>query len=671
MTRLLSLILCATIAHAAEYSITLPAPLNTGDVVHMTVQGQAPAPAPVSPVATIPMGVNLPGMDDWNAGARAKIFVDVMKTARCIQGAVGADGWPTGASKWRVLTTSNNQEQSLNWATSGSRQPKIAGVYALSWTGSAAVTCAGGTLKNVTASTADLEILSNAVDVDLNFSAPVKNIVLLRPGYALGTTQFVTNEWKTYLQQAGIRWIRVMDATGSNIADAADWAERQKTVGADGKMDWAERPSDTYATYNRPYGMSFEAAVRIANECKVNVWYPLPYGFTDDFAAGLANYSKANMDPSLILTLEPMNETWNYAYGFYQSGLFRTDAAAYAAAGTAPKLANPPDNDYYYSARYSAKRMADVSNIFRSVYGSEYGARIRTVLASQFANPSFIADALNWMLRSYPNPPSYYLSGIACAPYIGASTGTVDQLVSALQADIATRSAADSKLMWWRAMADQNQLKLYMYEAGVDVGQGTTNITNRIALGYDTKMEGVTKSYLESCYFDAGADSLMWFNAVCTRDKWGIWGLTDDAADLAQPMYLGAKAFSSSPLPAGGVKMTAYKDTAFTTKLGELTTPLVAHRWQAWSTGGLWGRKDMISTQAADGSIRFTGKFAGPGKLIAECEANDSAALKVNADGTFTLDYVARFGGNGIAYIRLMSEDAAGKRTLVRQGQYN
>jgi len=667
MRKLLSILLCATLAHAAEYNIKL----NPGDSVKVEAVTIAPTPVPdpPPPVATIPMGVNLPGMDDWNAGARAKIFVDVMKTARCIQGAVGADGWPTGSSKWRVLTTSNNQEQSLNWATSGSKQPKITGVYALSWTGAATVTCSGATIKNYlqvgTTGTADLEITSNSVDVDLNFSAPVKDIKLLRPGYQRGTTQFVTNEFKAYC--APFRTIRFMDAMATNWADEADAAERFKSLGADKKLDWAERAPDNYATYNRAWGLSVEGAIRIANETKCNPWIPIPWCATDDMVSGLLAYEKVNLDPALTAIHEWANENWNYAYGFYHSGLLRDEAKAYAAAGTAPKLANPPDNDYYYAMRYAALRIIRASEIAKSMGFSN----VRFILSGQFANPSFTADPLNWALRTYPNPPSYYLSGIACAPYIGASTGTVDQLVSALQADIATRSAADSKLMWWRAMADQNQLKLYMYEAGVDVGQGTTNLTNRIALGYDVRMEGVTKSYLESCYFDAGAESLMWFNAVCTRDKWGIWGLTDDAADLTQPMYKGAAAFTSSPLPSGGVKMTVYKDTAFTTKLGELNTPLVAHRWQAWSTGGLWGRKDMISTQSADGSIRFTGRYTGPGKLVAECEANDSATLKANVDGTFTLDYVARFGGNGIAWVRLMSEDAAGKRTLVRQGQYN
>jgi len=656
MTRkLLILLLCAALsAPAAQYNIKL----NPGDSVlveAVTVTAPPVTPPvipPVVPAATIPLGINLPGCDDWNMGARAKLFVDVMKTARLIN-----------TNRWRVLTTSNNQAQELNWSTSGSRQPKIAGTYLLSWTGAATVTASGATIKNYLqvagGGQADVVITSDAVDVDLQFSAPATNIVMLRPGYARGTTQTVTNEFKAYAKPFAT--IRFMDAMATNWADEFDAAERFASLGTDKKLDWAERAPDT-GTYNRAWGMSVEAAIRVANETKCNPWIPIPWCATDNFVSGLLAYEKANLDPALTAHHEWGNELWNGAYGFYHSGLFREEAKAYAAAGTLPKLANPVDNDYYYAMRYAMKRTIDAATIAKSIGMTN----VKFIYSSQFANPSFTADPMNWALRSYPNPPNYYITGIACAPYIGASTGTVDQLVSTLNADIATRQANDSKLMWWRAMADQNQMKLYMYESGVDVGQGTTNITNRIALAYDARMEGVTKSYLESCYLDAGSESLMWFNAICTRDKWGIWGLTDDAADLAQPMYKGAKAFTATAPAASGLTATFYKDSNFTTALGTITIPVFNHRWQAWATGGIWGRKDMTSTQAADGSIRVTGRYLGAGTLTVEKEANDVATLTMKPDGTFQCDYKAIFGGNGIAWVRLM---ANGKP--VRAGMFS
>lgn len=638
MTRtFMTALFCVTQAMGAQYSIKL----QPGDSVLVEAAATTTPPPTVPPVQNIiPLGINLPGCDDWNMGARAKLFVDVMKTARLIN-----------TNRWRVLTTSNNQAQELNWSTSGSRQPKITGTYLLSWTGAATVTASGAVVNNqlTTASggQCNVVIASDSVDIDLQFSAPATNIVMLRPGYPRGTTQTVTNEFIAYAKPFST--IRFMDAMATNWADEFDAAERFKSLGTDKKLDWNERAPDT-GTYNRPWGISIEAVVRVANETKKNIWVNAPWCATDDYLNGLAAYLKANLDPSLVVYFEWGNELWNYAYGFHHSGLFRDEARAYAAAGTLPKLANPVDNDYYYAARYSAKRTIDAATAFKAA-----GVNHKAILASQFANPSFIADAMNWALRSYPNPPNYYLAGIACAPYIGAGTGTPTEIIAALNADIATRQANDSKLMWWRAMADQNQMKLFMYEAGIDMGQGTTNLTNKIATAYDARMEGVTRSYLDSCYLDAGTDILMYFQGVGTRDKWGpAWALTDDAVDLLQPMYAGAKKFTTTAAPTTGLTATFYKDTNFTTALGTITVPVVNHRWQAWATGGIWGRKDMTSTQAADGSIRFTGRYLGTGTLTVEKEANDGATLTV-AGNQVTLEYKALFGGSGIAWVRLMA----------------
>lgn len=657
MKRFAILAALAVLFGAATYSIKI----NPGDTV--TVEAvTTPVPPLVTPpppvtAATIPLGVNLTGPDDWNMGARARVFVDVMKTARCIQGAVGADGWPSGASKWRVLTTSNNQAPELNWSTAGSRQPKIAGTYLLSWTGAATVTAAGATVKNIVGTTADVVIASDSVDIDLNFSAPVKAIQLLRPGYPRGTTQTVTNEFKAFV--APFTTIRFMDAMMTNWADPEDAAVRFASLGADKRLDWNERPPAAYATYNTPWGLPIEAVVKICNETKRDPWICIPWCATDDYLTGLAIYLKASLDPARTVYYEWGNELWNYAYGFYHSGLFRDEAVAYATASTAPKLANPADNPYYYSARYAAKRTIDAATIFRA-----QSVNSRAILSSQFANPSFIADALNWALRSYPNPPSYYLAGIACAPYIGAGGATVDEILAGLNADVATRKANDSNLMNWRAMADAYGLPVYNYEAGIDLGQGTTNLTPRIAAAYDARIKATARAYLESCYLDGGLASLMWFNGICTRDKWGpAWGLTDDVADLAQPMYSGARAFAMTAAPTGGVTATFYKDTSFTTALGTITVPLVNHRWQIWSTGGIFGRKDVTTTDARNGSIRFTGRYTGPGTLTVEKETNDVATLTRDGD-KFALSYKAIFDGNGIAWVRLVAGGA-----VVRQAQ--
>lgn len=650
-------------------AVDIPVKVKPGDRVIVEVDTSTttpvpplePAPLPPTSVGSTPLGINLPGCDDWNMGARCKLFVDVMKTARCIQGTTGADGWPTTASKWRVLTTSNNQAQELSWSTSGSKQPEIRGVYSLSWLGASTITASGGVLKNTTLTSADLEITSNSVDVDLNFGSPVKNVVMLRPGYPRGTSQLVTSEFKTFV--APFTVIRFMDAMGANWSDATDAANRLASLGADKHMDWNERPSDTYATFNRPYGMSIETAIRVCNETKKNGWFTLQWCVTDDFLKGDAIYTKSNADPNLIFYNEIGNELWNYGGGFYQSGLFKDDAVAYAASGNLPKLANPIDNDYYYAGRYLMKRLVDASEIFRVQYPAM--DKVKFIYASQFANPSFCADALNWALRSYSKPPSNYIGGIAYAPYIGPdTTTTTDAIFTSLTQDVLSRQANDSKLMVWRGLADAYQTGLYNYEAGIDVGQGTTDLTAKIAAAYDFRMTPVVQSYLNNCYYDAGLTSLMWFNGISTRDKWGIWGLTDDAIALAQPMYVAAQTFAKNPPPTGGLTATYFQKADFTVPLGTIVIPLVNHRWQNWSTGCIWGRKDVVSTEARDASIRVTGTYTGTGTLTAECEANDSAVLTRNGN-KLQLDYKAIFAGNGIAWVRLV---ANGK--VVRQSDY-
>jgi hypothetical protein len=172
--RVAILVAVALLFAGATYTVKLnPGDTVTVEAVTTPIAPPTPTPIPVPDTPKIPLGVNLTGPDDWNMGARGKVFIDVMKTARCIQGTVDPSGWPVGASKWRVLTVSNNQAPELNWGVAGSRQPKVAGTYLLSWTGAATVTAAGATIKNVVGTTADVVVGADTADVDINFSAPV------------------------------------------------------------------------------------------------------------------------------------------------------------------------------------------------------------------------------------------------------------------------------------------------------------------------------------------------------------------------------------------------------------------------------------------------------------------------------------------------------------------
>lgn len=622
------------------------------------------------PTVNMPLGVNLPGPDDWNGNARLKLPVDCMRLARVIQGNPA-----TGSSKYRVLTTSNRlADYTDSGSHYGSVLPDITGTYLLDCDGGGTVTASGAAVQNVVTvsghTTAEIVISSNEIDLDLNFSAAVSNVTLLRPGYARGTTQLTTNEFQDFI--APFSCIRFMNLQNTNWADGAEASVRMGYL-AGSERQWNERPSAS-GTWNRDWGISVEAIVQICNECSKDGWLCFSHVDSTDFVQNCLAYIDENLNADLHMYIEWSNETWNYAYGFYQSGDFASDAVAYAASGASPVLASPIDNQYYYSARYSFKKMYDASAYARTLTGGI--DRIRPVVASQYANPSFISDGLNWAKRKYTEAPSYYLYGIAFAPYVGAGTGTAAQIISDIIADFEDRLtwADGGKLGWWRGIASSCNFSLLMYESGIDMGQGTTNLTNKISAAYDADMQELILDYYNSCY-SHGVELGCHFLGVCTRDKYGpAWGLTDDVLDLEQAMYLGALDFVAQEFIEGGLIAEFYDNTNFTTLLQTIEVPVVSQRHQAWSTTPPCVTAGTESTAPNNQSVRYSGKYTvQPGivSLVAECDTGDTANLTVgtpfSGDVDVDLDYVASFSGNGISYIRLMQVDGSANRTMVPQ----
>jgi hypothetical protein len=349
-------------------------------------------------------------------------------------------------------------------------------------------------------------------------------------------------------------------------------------------------------------------------------------------------------------------------------------ALAYIAGGDNPQIDVPADNEYYYLARYSVKRTIDAANIARSIFGDL--ECIRPVMCSQYANPSYIANALSWAESTYPNPPSYYLWGLGCAPYVGAGTGTAAQIISDIRDDFEDRAtwADGGKFGWWRGMADNFSLNLVLYEAGIDMGQSTTNLAAKIEAAYHADAEDLILDYYNNCYSN-GVVLACHFLGLCTRDKDGpAWGLTDDVLDLEQSMYLGAMAFAEQEPLTGGLRARFYENTDFTGLISDKTIPVWSHRYVGWSTTPPESHPGESPTAPNNQSIRINGVYTvQPGivALYADKEANDTATLTLFGpfSGTvaFQIDHVAQFSGNGIAYGRLLQEDALGNRTPVPQ----
>lgn len=635
--------------------------LAPGDVAEITAAAAAPTPTPAPTPAPVPapvpatatqcVGLNLAAPWEGNIGARTKLFNDCALTGRFI------DGDPTtGPSKFLFLTVSD-----------GARGAKVAGQYTLRAATTGSVTCNAGAVVKLATDVWQVTVGSDT-DAVLSFSAPVTIRAIWRPG--ADETKTCSKEFLAFIKPFG--FIRFMDLMGTNWADDADAVERRKSLGPDGLMQWTERPSDT-DRFNRPWGISVEAAIRTCNESGKDMWLCLPHVSSNQLFTAIGSELAAKLDPALNVYIEFSNETWNYGGGFEHSNLVKDAAAAYIAAGTLPKLNDNEPNPYYLAQRYTLLRLHDAWAAMKSALG----ARVRPIYASQFngdyggieAAAGYFASTLMWGKRTWGN--NDWLYGLACAPYIGASQGTVEEILAALTADYKTRQVPGSKLANMRALCDAHlkNNNLFFYEVGIDMGQSDTNLANRCAAAYAPGMRLVTDGFVRTNIVDKGVAGAAWFNGCSARNKWGpAWGATDDASDLSQPILAALANAAQLTRPTSGVTAEFFAKTDFTVPLEKKVTPLIDHAWVSWRTAPLHHGQNPQWNEGKDGSIRFTFRYTGTAPLQAVCEANDSATLTKLADGTHRLDYVARFAGNGACYVQLQ-EQVNGAWQVVATGK--
>src|SRR5262249_969333 len=120
------------------------------------------------------------------------------------------------------------------------------GVYKLSFTGQATVTTdvtPGGSVANVVynpaTNTTTADVTLNASDASPNWyfmldfrntQGGVKNVRLIRPGYAADTTQVFTNDFLAEIQPFST--LRFMDFTQTNNSTIVNWADRSHMTDA-------------------------------------------------------------------------------------------------------------------------------------------------------------------------------------------------------------------------------------------------------------------------------------------------------------------------------------------------------------------------------------------------------------------------------------------------------
>jgi len=460
------------------------------------------------------LGINLEHVLDY---ARSMMFVDAMKAARPFgtpdapwdeKAKLDANGWPTEDAGVVVMAD----------------VPVWPGVYTVTFTGRADVALVNtpgkventGYNRDTNTTTVTITIGDNVDRLFLSFkntTGGIKNVRVLRPGYAADTKELFTKEFLELIKPFST--IRLMDYLATNNSTVKEWAERSK-------------PTDANQSSDR--GACFEYAIALANQTGKDLWVNVPDRASDDYVRELAKLLKSQLAADCVVYVEYSNEVWNTMFKAFHRN--HEAAKAEVTAGDKTLTDNGADsNAYYWGYKRVARKTVEISKIFREVYGdAAMNTRVRPVLATQAANP-FLGRLQIDYINKHHGAPSKYIYGIATAPYMGLGDKVSNR--EDLTVDDLFASHLPGAIAWvkdrnvdYAAIAKYYGVKLLAYEGGPGL-EGEASVQAKVAANRDPRMADAMKSYFDAWY-STGGELFMYFNAAGPFGKYGQWGLTDD-----------------------------------------------------------------------------------------------------------------------------------------------
>ncbi len=475
------------------------------------------------------LGLNLERNVDYS---RSRTWIDCVKTARAFDtvakpgdkaAPLGPDGWPT--TDFNLLLMSETV-------------PSMAGDYTVIFHGKveaiAGKACVVGPLQydaaaDITRATVHYNAAANKIFM-LAFtgtSGP-RRLQVLRPGYSGedAAKKVFSDEFLKMLQALKPGTIRGMDFLQTNHSTLSHWSERPT------------RGTPLYSEGNNK-GAPYEDLIDLCNAVSADLWLTVPALADDDYRTHLADLVSAPLSPSLNVYLEYSNEVWNTR--FKQHG-HNMDAVARERSSGVNFHADPNIASYQRVARETAR----LGDLFREKIPA--GGRVRPVLCGQGVKPLTLSAGLDY-LASTGVTPSRKIWGIAIAPYtlLTPDMAPNDWHVTLLH----SKHIQDA-----HALARRYQLHSCLYEMGVDAEGAKTKVN--LAGQLDPKMYELTLAYLNGwtqeketllgpeCYFNVCSWAHVSGNGTAR-----IFGLTDDCANLTEPKFKAAAAFSASTMGRG------------------------------------------------------------------------------------------------------------------------
>jgi uncharacterized protein (TIGR03437 family) len=489
-------------------------------------------------------------IEDPGEGSRSRAFVDLGRVFRpwtlpdgVTAAPIDANGWPTADAQ----TVFFDVRPIPAWAPPiddpARFQPDWSSTYRLSFSGQANLSGydpSGVSIENqvydpsANTTTADVIVKLGAGVLSMTFTntkrtatsgarTGITNLRLIRPGYGGGGTQVYTKEFLDSL--APFSTIRFMSFTATNNSDPAypavtNWSDRHVMTDA------------TQQSYGAKHGAAWEYVALLANQTGKDVWINIPASATDDYVRQLATLLHARLNPAIKIYIEHSNEVWNPLFGQNAYNLAATQAEI--KKGGSPLNKDGTEDLNTLVARRHAKRLVEIGNIFKGVYGDgAINDSVRVVYAWWTVFPDQYAAVLNWVNQTY-GPPSQLFYALAQTHYFSDSQASSNAVTAGVMA--AMRADSDNGIGntdTLHAVAQTFGLKHVVYEGGPNNGGGsTTNVSSRILANRDPGMRDLIEHDMRDNWFARGGDLYMYFALSGAYSRYGCWGLTEDITSL-------------------------------------------------------------------------------------------------------------------------------------------
>jgi hypothetical protein len=525
------------------------------------------------------LGINIGGTLDW---LPERLYANVVPMSREFMAPgtngngpnrvpVDGNGWPT--TDFSFYAWADIDQMHGTYALSFQGQAVVAGpVGAVPVSYDPTTNTSTGTL-NYTVTTQSFLYLDFSQTKRTSSSAAgsgVTQIKLMRPLSPGSSQSYPVSELfnrATKAELSKFRVLRFMDFSATN------WSVQ---------TNWSDRPLPSWASFQRNPGGNYgwqgiggpwEHVVRLSNELHTDAWINIPARATDDYVLKVARlfaygsdgvnpYASQQSNPvyppldgSSKIYVEYSNEVWNSIFTQFNDNC-KAASDELVSMGTNSPLnfdkswngvawivndpAFNPSFDYEKCWRRIAKRGAEISTIFRSVFGdAAMMTRIRPVLMTQQGDAQGTFSAAMKMMFAYynngegnfvsnPHPPSYYFYGAGGSGYYGPpiTVTTLDTLFAGM-----TPTGWAPQLKIDAAFATAMGLKRVCYEGGpsLDRTNGPRDPISAQAVN-DPRMT-TTVVNMHNAWSSSGGELLMYYQATGDYQ----WGFTDNIYRLLTP----------------------------------------------------------------------------------------------------------------------------------------